>query len=978
MVTTPLLAGQAKDSQLYEALKQMRDSINGSGGNPGVVSGILPVRRGGTGTAVGSITGPESLAYAAGGSAGNVCLVPAGTGRIGLGGLGPSLFAIQAYGHTGPSRNYRYDLGERFTRWRTLWANELQVQTLVAEEVLATIGGRILVGPTTKLAADLTAVATTISVEHNEAESGDIVYLQTAPGGIQQTEFMRVASTYSGTGPYTYTVARAIDGSPANAWLAGDAVFNTGKPTDGFIDLYSQHGIRGVGETGPSIVGNERDTTTFDGWTPRWAVGNLKGIYGYTTDLYGAAFGVPSQAWIKIDPTNGVRIGHGTSAPKAWIKADGSAVFTGQINIETGGNAATTAQVNAASDAAADAQADADAANALIGDMSSDNILSPVEKPALIKEVTEIENEKPGIYGATLSGRNPTQKTAYGDAYTALVTTYLPTLTAPVAWDNTAGNTTIVGATFRGKFTDYYAKRQLLLDANVETARADAATAQSAADTAHGLADDAQVSADAALGLITDMASDNILSPVEKPALIKEVAIINGEYAGIYGSALSTANATLRDAYKTDYDILVAYLALLVPPAVTTAWNVTTGNTEISGSYFRARFTYYYARRQDLLNANAATATSKGYLLGSYGIPGMLEPPSTSSAGLFLGWDHLGFYKGTAGWKTYMNNLGDFYLAGPEGSTHGLTWNHDYLGYGSAKLSITGIVTVGSVTLDDAGLTIATGSAATQAQTYGFKYGSTYLGGLASFYASSTYNYNLGSLGSLTGHVYTTIGSYASLSGTVQLIASSSGGGTGNAGSLTLVGSSGTNGWADFDGVGLFVKDKGLKVGYDHTSGIPSAGTILASGAITAEGALNANGALNTWSSVYVNGDPPNNIRKIFLKYQDTDNWIGYEYALNGADGPTITGYLGVQIYSEYANDQSHFPYLAWFNDGNIDMYRSVNIASTYGLRNNNVQVVGAQGAAVADATNSSDVITQFNLLLSRLRSTTGHGLIAT
>ena len=38
-------------------------------------------------------------------------------------------------------------------------------------------------------------------------------------------------------------------------------------------------------------------------------------------------------------------------------------------------------------------------------------------------------------------------------------------------------------------------------------------------------------------------------------------------------------------------------------------------------------------------------------------------------------------------------------------------------------------------------------------------------------------------------------------------------------------------------------------------------------------------------------------------------------------------------------------------------------------------QVVGAQGAAVADATGAGDVVAQLNTLLARLRT---HGLIAT
>ena len=38
---------------------------------------------------------------------------------------------------------------------------------------------------------------------------------------------------------------------------------------------------------------------------------NLEAVYATVTDpFYGAAFGVPTAAWVKIDPTNGVRIGH--------------------------------------------------------------------------------------------------------------------------------------------------------------------------------------------------------------------------------------------------------------------------------------------------------------------------------------------------------------------------------------------------------------------------------------------------------------------------------------------------------------------------------------------------------------------------------------------------------------------------------------------------------------------------------------------
>ena len=49
--------------------------------------------------------------------------------------------------------------------------------------------------------------------------------------------------------------------------------------------------------------------------------------------------------------------------------------------------------------------------------------------------------------------------------------------------------------------------------------------------------------------------------------------------------------------------------------------------------------------------------------------------------------------------------------------------------------------------------------------------------------------------------------------------------------------------------------------------------------------------------------------------------------------------------------------------------------ASAVGYRVAGIQVIGAQGAAVANATGAGDVVAQLNTLLARCRA---HGLIAT
>jgi len=203
-----------------------------------------------------------------------------------------------------PNTNYDINLGLLTKKFLTLHAAELWVETLVAQDTMATIGGRILVAPTTELTSDLGTGDTTIYVKHNNLANGDRVYLESNG----KVEFMSIDSAPGGSGPYSYTVTRNLDGSGANQWYAGDAVLNTGTTGDGFIDIYSVRGVKSSSQYGPTIVGNVRNSSTYNDWTEVWAVGNLNGLYGYGSDTYGAAFGKYSAAdYITIDPSNGIR-----------------------------------------------------------------------------------------------------------------------------------------------------------------------------------------------------------------------------------------------------------------------------------------------------------------------------------------------------------------------------------------------------------------------------------------------------------------------------------------------------------------------------------------------------------------------------------------------------------------------------------------------------------------------------------------------
>jgi len=177
-------------------------------------------------------------------SSGNLELYPDGDLLIGAG--GKDVLPVNAYD---------INIGAINKKYLTLHAAELWVQTLVAQDVMATVGGRILVGPTTYLHQDLGSGDYYMICKHNNLAAGDIVMLESNG----QVEFLGVGSDpQSSSGGYNYRITRNLDGTGVNQWNAGDAVFNTGTGGDGFIDLYSVAGVEAGLTAGPTIVGNVR------------------------------------------------------------------------------------------------------------------------------------------------------------------------------------------------------------------------------------------------------------------------------------------------------------------------------------------------------------------------------------------------------------------------------------------------------------------------------------------------------------------------------------------------------------------------------------------------------------------------------------------------------------------------------------------------------------------------------------------------
>lgn len=119
------------------------------------------------------------------------------------------------------------NLGAINKKYRTIHAAELWVQTLVAQEVLATIGGRILVGPTTTLTEDFLATDNKVANGSFENRTGDDFdnWVETVILGgtiVAETSGVREGATAvkitRGTGDGTYV-------SQTQAVTPGDLIF---------------------------------------------------------------------------------------------------------------------------------------------------------------------------------------------------------------------------------------------------------------------------------------------------------------------------------------------------------------------------------------------------------------------------------------------------------------------------------------------------------------------------------------------------------------------------------------------------------------------------------------------------------------------------------------------------------------------------------------------------------------------------------
>lgn len=247
-----------------------------------------------------------------------------------------------------------------------------------------------------------------------------------------------------------------------------------------------------------SAYGEQVVKRTILEYTQNWANGTVLGRIGQLTHTSEEHFYVRGGGQYRVEIRD-ARPSKAIALHTSDYTSDSSAPET--LPLLTAAPDQPVPDLDKAQQAADEAQADADSAQTAadaakssaqsaltqLANMSSDNILSPVEKQQTKKEWDAIAGEyTKNTAAASTAGVSYTN---YSAAYQTLSTYITPLLTSLTT------DSSIAGTTFRQKFKAYYDARTDLLNAIAKAARDKANAAQSAADQAQSRADSAYQSA---------------------------------------------------------------------------------------------------------------------------------------------------------------------------------------------------------------------------------------------------------------------------------------------------------------------------------------------------------------------------------------------------------------------------------------------------------------------------------------------------
>ena len=222
----------------------------------------------------------------------------------------------------------------------------------------------------------------------------------------------------------------------------------------------------------------------------------------------------------------------------AWAEALAANEAAGAAQRTANQAVLDAANAQEAADAAQDA---ADALGAELTDWASDSKISPVEKEALRQQKADVSQE----YSELIS-----RATRYGVGYSSYTNAYTLAAAALAKYTATTPEIIPIEADYANIAAYYNARADLLTSiAAAEKSLTDAAAAkataakqaaddaQAAADAAQETADSAAAAANSANTKLSNWASDNYISPVEKTALLQQKADVTSEHSAIVQQA---------------------------------------------------------------------------------------------------------------------------------------------------------------------------------------------------------------------------------------------------------------------------------------------------------------------------------------------------------------------------------------------------------------------------------------------------------
>jgi hypothetical protein len=139
--------------------------------------------------------------------------------------------------YVNPRGNMQVSAGDFNRKFSQVHAFEFIVDNLVASNIMATIGGRIIVSDTIYLDADMGSDSNYLNSEYASLQAGDFGYMAALIDGSPQVEVIRVIYGPTGVGPYSYMVIRDITAS--NTSLLNLSMNNTQTTINTTTNVFS-------------------------------------------------------------------------------------------------------------------------------------------------------------------------------------------------------------------------------------------------------------------------------------------------------------------------------------------------------------------------------------------------------------------------------------------------------------------------------------------------------------------------------------------------------------------------------------------------------------------------------------------------------------------------------------------------------------------------------------------------------------------